>query len=247
MAIRSKRRAAVPDWIGLHEASELLGISASTLRRWSDAGVVQTFVTPGGHRRFSRAAVMALLPTAHRRPTMERLGETPERMSRVYRRTVGASLPAIPWLGSLTDEQRALFREHGRLIAGALLEALDAPDDAARAAHLAGASRSAAEYGRAAAIANVPASVAVQVFLRFRRPFLGELSDLGRRRGLDTTAVTELIDGATDAFDELLVATVRGQEAALLEARRARRAARSAAASERGLALTPPGPRTVRR
>ena len=40
----------------------MLGLSASTLRRWADAGVVRSYVTPGGHRRFSRTGVQALLP-----------------------------------------------------------------------------------------------------------------------------------------------------------------------------------------
>jgi excisionase family DNA binding protein len=67
VTVRSKR-AARQEWISLHEAGELLGISASTLRRWSDSGLIRTFVTPGGHRRFSREAVVAILPSAGSRP-----------------------------------------------------------------------------------------------------------------------------------------------------------------------------------
>ena len=35
------------------EAARHLGVSISTLRRWSDAGHVQSYRTPGGQRRFS--------------------------------------------------------------------------------------------------------------------------------------------------------------------------------------------------
>ncbi|MGO8949562.1 MAG: MerR family transcriptional regulator [Ktedonobacterales bacterium] len=41
-------------WLGLHEASALLGISLSTMRRWADAGKVPVYRTVGGHRRFQR-------------------------------------------------------------------------------------------------------------------------------------------------------------------------------------------------
>jgi excisionase family DNA binding protein len=40
------------DWLSLTEASELLGVHATTLRRWADAGSVPCLRTPGGHRRF---------------------------------------------------------------------------------------------------------------------------------------------------------------------------------------------------
>lgn len=40
------------EWLSLTEASRLLGIHQSTLRRWADSGSVPCTRTPGGHRRF---------------------------------------------------------------------------------------------------------------------------------------------------------------------------------------------------
>jgi len=48
----------------VRQASELLGVSASTLRRWADSGKVASLRTPGGQRRFSRDDLAALLPPA---------------------------------------------------------------------------------------------------------------------------------------------------------------------------------------
>ena len=42
-------------WLSLSDASEVLGVHFTTLRRWADAGTVPCFRTPGGHRRFRRA------------------------------------------------------------------------------------------------------------------------------------------------------------------------------------------------
>jgi glutamyl-tRNA reductase len=50
------------DWLTVREACALVGVSPATLRRWSDNGEVTTFTTPGGHRRFARSAIQALLP-----------------------------------------------------------------------------------------------------------------------------------------------------------------------------------------
>ncbi len=38
-------------WMSLGQASRLLGVSHSTVRRWTDAGVIRSYRTNGGHRR----------------------------------------------------------------------------------------------------------------------------------------------------------------------------------------------------
>ena len=38
-------------WITLGTASDLLGVSESTIRRWADAGEIRSYRTSGGHRR----------------------------------------------------------------------------------------------------------------------------------------------------------------------------------------------------
>jgi excisionase family DNA binding protein len=39
-------------WLTVSEASRFLGVSEPTLRKWTDAGRVAAFRTPGGHRRY---------------------------------------------------------------------------------------------------------------------------------------------------------------------------------------------------
>ena len=43
------------------QAARHLGVSISTLRRWSDAGHLQVYRTPGGQRRFSVEQLDAFL------------------------------------------------------------------------------------------------------------------------------------------------------------------------------------------
>ena len=40
------------EWLSLTEASRLLGVHQTTLRRWADSRHIPCFRTPGGHRRF---------------------------------------------------------------------------------------------------------------------------------------------------------------------------------------------------
>jgi len=48
-------------WVSLGQASKLLGVSHSTVRRWADAGEIRSFRTSGGHRRILEDDVRQLL------------------------------------------------------------------------------------------------------------------------------------------------------------------------------------------
>jgi excisionase family DNA binding protein len=200
-----------PDWVGLSEASQVLGVSPATLRRWSDAGRLRVFTTPGGHRRFSRAALQRLLPADRsRRPSIAGAGLSPSRIARTYRRASRDVAPELSWVLTLTDAQRSLFRERGQLLAASLLQYLDAtePEDAER--HLEAATGSAAEYGSIASGLGLSLSQTVEGFLRFRAPFHQELAVAARRRGFDTAETTDLLVTTERAMDQLLVATMTG-------------------------------------
>jgi diguanylate cyclase (GGDEF)-like protein/excisionase family DNA binding protein len=86
------RRAAPKDddepAMTLGEAAAALELSTSTLRRWADAGRIQTLRTLGGHRRFAFREVQRLnaARSAHRKPSV---------------RAVPAPVEPLPELGAL--------------------------------------------------------------------------------------------------------------------------------------------------
>ncbi len=215
---KTARAQTREEWLTVHEACALIGVSPATLRRWSDAGDIRTFTTPGGHRRFARSAILGLLPVARgQRPKLERLGETPEHMIRVYRRHLAEACDGVPWIGGLDDDELRPFRDHGRRIATSLLGFIDATTPEEHELAIEDAVRSAAEYGRIAARCDVGMSQTVEAFLRFRSPFLRELAAVARRRGLDTAEATDLLQTATEAIDLLLSSLMSGHTPATAE------------------------------
>lgn len=48
--------------LGTSEAAALVGVHPDTVRSWVDGGKLLALITPGGHRRFRRSDVLALLP-----------------------------------------------------------------------------------------------------------------------------------------------------------------------------------------
>ncbi len=208
----------VEEWLTIHDACALIGVSPATLRRWSAAGDVPAFTTPGGHRRFARSTILGLLPSARRpRPNLESLGETPEHMARVYRRHLARACRGVIWLAGLGEAEREPLRDHGRRIAGALLEVIDAATPQERRRAIRDASGAATEYGRIAARGSARIRETVQAFLRFRMLFLDELVQVSRRGGLDTVEATDLLVSATQAIDQLLVALISGHETEMAE------------------------------
>jgi excisionase family DNA binding protein len=204
--------AELDSWLSLGEASRVLGISQGTLRRWADRGQVASFTTPGGHRRFPRATILALVPASRaRRPHLSELGASSERMAGAYRRLLDLSQQRrMSLLSELPDAERQLFRERGRRMVECLLAHLDADGPAPAMANLHEAAGHATDYGASMAGLGASLSEAVETFLRFRTPFISELAATARKRGLDTREATGLLVDAETAFDKLLLAFMDG-------------------------------------
>jgi len=47
------------DYLSTSEAAELLGVGTTSIKRWSEEGVLRCMKTSGGHRRFLRADLLA--------------------------------------------------------------------------------------------------------------------------------------------------------------------------------------------
>jgi excisionase family DNA binding protein len=48
------------------QAAHYLGVSLATIRRWTDAGHISCYRTPGGQRRFAREQLDTFVTSMHR-------------------------------------------------------------------------------------------------------------------------------------------------------------------------------------
>lgn len=198
-------------WLTIQEASDLLGVSPATLRRWTEAGDLEAFVTPGGHRRFARTSILELLPSgAKRHRGLRELGETPEHVVRQYRRELAQNAAPTDWVAQLPDGDREAFRGPGRRILAGVLGFLDAASPEESEASLAGALEASERYGSLAREHGIGVGAMTDTFLRFRLPFLNELGRIARRRRLAADESMDLILAASRVFDRLLLALING-------------------------------------
>ncbi len=199
------------EWLALGEASRLLGVDPDTLRRWADAGKIEVFVTPGGHRRFPRAAVEALIPSPPR-PTrfrsLDAIGAPVDRIAADLRRRVRAEVGAAPWTHGLDEEDRQAFRERGRAASALLLRCLNATRRGERERLLFEVEDVGRMYGRDARERGLSLGEATQALLFFRAQFMAQIANVARRRNLPPAQSAQLFAEADRALDRMLLALI---------------------------------------
>ncbi|TMD61875.1 MAG: helix-turn-helix domain-containing protein [Chloroflexi bacterium] len=200
------------DWLALGEASRRLGVDPDTLRRWADAGKIEVFVTPGGHRRFPRAAVDALLPHPPSAPrSLEGVGAV-DRIAADLGRRLRAELGATRWTRSLGADDRVSFRERGRLASTTLLRYLNAARRGERERLLFEIEDLGRAYGREAKTNGMSLARATEALLFVRGQFTAQLAGVMRRRGLPAARTLVLLEEADRAFDHMLLALIEAHQ-----------------------------------
>ena len=214
---RAVAKAARSDWLSLGEAAQRLGVDPDTLRRWADSGKVEVFLTPGGHRRFPRTTIEALIPSpprATRQRSLHGIGAPVDRVAAELLRRVRAGMLATSgaWAERLEESERAAFRERGRAASELLLRYLDTTRRAERDRLLVAVEEIGREYGRDAARARLSLADATAALLFFRTQFMAELASVAHRRSLTAPQTTLLFEEADRALDRILLALIAAHQ-----------------------------------
>lgn len=212
-------RAMSDNWISLGPASQTLGVDRDTLRRWANTGRIRAYMTPGGHRRFSRGdldRIAAVRRSAQ--PPLAALGATPDRVTRAYARAYKTGSPVNP--NRLPDDARQALRADGRRLVAVLLAYLDAPSESDRDRWASEALGLIGAAGRRMADIGADVREVVAIFLQARRPLLEELGALGRRRTLEPSRLASLYERAAILLDRLLLHLLETHATALAVAKR---------------------------
>lgn len=112
------------EWLSLTEASQLLGVHQTTVRRWADSGHLPCFRTPGGHRRFrisDLTAWMAGEQTTALVPQTEALVQNAVRftLQEMVERHVSSE---VWYLAFDQEDERQRMRDSGRRLLGLAIQ-----------------------------------------------------------------------------------------------------------------------------
>ena len=108
------------DWLSLSDAARLLGVHPSTVRLWSDKGVLPTHRTSGGHRRYRRNEVLLWAKTA-REVRVEPESILPTAMKNVRMQIAEAHLESEDWYRKLDENARRQYRESAHSLSQGLM------------------------------------------------------------------------------------------------------------------------------
>jgi len=182
-------------WVSLARACELLGVNESTVRRWADSGEIQVFRTPGGHRRFAEAQLLAMIQAGGGRRSDRPLSDAAT--SRIRRQLHSGS--ADGWYGEIEQAERDALRPLGRR----LVEIVD--DYISRRGRRSELEEEVGDigeqYGHELRRRGMPLAHAVQAFTFFRKSLdetAKQLSERNRLTADDAANAREAIAGLAD-------------------------------------------------
>lgn len=92
-------------WLSAAQAASMLGVSTATLRRWTVAGEVDAFTTPGGHRRYARATIEALLDSGTRHLSADSGADVDDSVEELRRSEVDWLFRKLPELDVVQRER----------------------------------------------------------------------------------------------------------------------------------------------
>lgn len=204
-------------WLTITQACEYLGVDPSTLRRWTDAGKVPVFRTPGGHRRYAEADLRAFVgegPRPQTRPRVSRQ-ELTDRSLSAYEEEYVRAARERRWFRSYTADKQEEHRRLGRrLVDLAIRYAAVAPTAADRASLLDEARQIGELYGRSGVAHGLSSSEMVEAFLYFRFPVVRAVSGMIEEEGLAVRRAVRIFAEIGHFMDQVLIATVQAHEAA---------------------------------
>jgi excisionase family DNA binding protein len=209
-------RRAKGEWLSIHAACAVLGVDQSTLRRWSDAGKVPVFRTPGGHRRYAKDDLRALVgepPSARHRPRPTSQALTDRSLS-AYEEAYLRAARERRWYRAYGASGQEEHRRRGRrLVDLAVRFATLAPAAGDRSSLLDEGRQIGEHYGRAGAEAGLTASETVEAFLYFRHPIAQTMTTMIQEDPLPMQATVRLVVAIGHFMDQVLIATIEAHDA----------------------------------
>lgn len=104
-----------PQWLTIGQVARILGVHPTTLRRWTNEGMIRCLRTPGGHRRFLQRDVDALLEAQTTGPRSESTDTLTQSIVRQTRREIEKKqVVDTSWHAAFSESDCAARRESGR-------------------------------------------------------------------------------------------------------------------------------------
>lgn len=185
------------EFISLKDAAAIIGVHPSTVRLWTDKGILPAHRTPGGHRRYKRVDVELWAEHA-RRGGLEPEAIMQSAVRNVRVRVAEGQLEAQRWYQKLDSDARGQYRQSAHtLFQGLMVFISTSGENSNSEAHAIGF-----EYASRARRYELSYAEAAQAFLFFRNTLIESVVSAYREANVPFDVMLHRMHAFTD---EILV------------------------------------------
>lgn len=177
--------------VSISEASHILGVSEATLRQWTGDGKIRAFITPGGHRRYSRVEFKKFI-SAHRKVLgIKDLVAELEGTVQLHREIARAHLHTTLWYNKISQESQERLVDLGRRFLNLIIRHITKPSRREETMEL--ARDVGHSYGETLAKLGLSLADSVEAFILHRDPIMNATTHLMRKREVFSGRVVDSI------------------------------------------------------
>lgn len=196
--------------VTISQAAAMLGVSEVALRHWTDDGRIEAFITPGGHRRYSKSELKKFM-SSHRKTIGKRdLVAMIEATGKLHSEIGRTSLADRNWFSRLRDDERLELAQFGRDMLGIISSYINEP--AKREETLKYGKDVGCGFGETLARLGLPLVDSVETFILHRDPIMTAIAHLIRKGGNHCGMVVDAIPLTARILDEALVSLVAAHQ-----------------------------------
>jgi len=196
------------EWLSLSDAAEVLGVHPSTVRLWSDKGVLPVHKTQGGHRRYKRSEISLWAESSQKSKEIEPENMMQEIIRNVRMQISEGSLQAESWYQKLDEDARVQYRMGARSLFHGLMNYASANDEeAASEAYAIGY-----EYASRARRYSLSYVDAAKAFLFFRDALIESVIKVYSDAKVPTPQATQMYSKMHTFTDGILISLLQTYE-----------------------------------
>jgi len=196
--------------ISISEASQILGVSETTLRQWTDEGKIGAFITPGGHRRYSRVEIRQFMGLQQRVHGIKDLVAELKGAASLHHDIALANFTNTSWYNKLSKESQERLAQYGRRLLNLVIKYITEPskrEETIKLVHNTGS-----DFGEELAKQGLSLIDSLEAFILHRDPVVNSATHLLKRREALNERAVEAIPLVTHIMDEALVSLVAAHQ-----------------------------------
>ncbi len=196
------------EWLSLSDAAKVLGVHPSTVRLWSDKGVLPTHKTQGGHRRYKSSEISLWAEASLKSPEIQTEHMMQEVIKNVRMQISEGRLQAEAWYKKLDEDARSQYRMSSRSLFHGLMTYLATNgEEAASEAYAIGY-----EYASRAHRYSLSYVDAARAFLFFRNTLIESVITVYGNANVPSGQTAEMFHKMHTFTDDILISLLQTYE-----------------------------------